>query len=414
MKNFVRLVFPAVFLSAAAWSSPLAGAQPDEPWHEEWIVVLEDTRSDRRRGWASGVGYSGSYNYAEDPKLARLTRAIASDYGLEVTKQWPIRALKVHCVVVRLTADRADVLDALREDRRIRWVQRLQDFEALGRADPYRHLQSSLTTMNVAPLHARYAGAGVRIALIDSGVEADHPDLEHALAANVDFVGGGQVAERHGTGIAGVLVAGASNGEGISGVAPAAELYAYRACWEKDSGETRCNSLTLSLALDHALVIQPQIVNLSLTGPEDRLLDALVRLLVDNGAIVVAAHDPARSTNRFPSPGRGVLIVHDGTGVASPRGSAVYAPGDAVLTAQPGHSYDFMGGSSLSAAHVSGVLALLLEATPGLSAAESEELLAESVRSVDTVASIDACRAMGCGNLRGACEDCVSADGKRQ
>ncbi len=411
MKRLAALWFLPVLLSTAAWASPPAGAEPGETWHDEWIVVLEDTRSDRRRGWASGVGYTGSYNYAEDPKLARLARAIASDYGLEVTKQWPVRALKAHCVVVRLAADRADVLDALRDDKRVRWVQPLQDFEALAAADPYRHLQSSLNAMNVSPLHARYAGAGVRIALVDSGVEADHPDLEHALAANIDFVGNGQAAERHGTGIAGVLVADARNGEGISGVAPAAELYAYRACWEKESGETRCNSLTLSLALDHAIAIRPQIVNLSLTGPEDRLLDALVRLLVDNGAIIVAAADPERPTNRFPSLGPGVLIVHDGTGVAAPQGSAVYAPGDAVLTAQPGHSYDFMGGSSLSAAHVSGVLALLLEASPGLSALETEKKLAASVRSVDAMASIDACRALGCGNTTGACEDCVSADG---
>ncbi len=400
-----------VLVAAAAATLAPAHAEPARPWQDEWIVVLDDTRPERRRGWSSGVGYSGNFNYADDPKLARLARSIAEDYALEVTRQWPIRALGVHCVVVRVESARASVLDELRDDQRVRWVQPLQEFEGLGTSDPYRHLQGSLDIMNVAPLHTQFTGHGIRIAMIDSGVEHNHPDLEHALSANVDFVGSGADAERHGTGIAGVLVAASRNGEGISGVAPAASLYAYRACWENDTGGTRCNSLTLSLALDHALTIQPQVVNLSLTGPEDRLLDALVRMLVDSGAFVVAAHDRERGASRFPSLQEGVLIVHDGTGVSVPEQNAVYAPGGNVLTAQPGHAYDYMGGSSLSAAHVSGVLALLLEAEPALTATETVDRLRASVRATQAVASIDACIAMGCSASGDACASCASAAG---
>ena len=401
--------FAALLLVIAG---PANGSEPaDAPAADEWIIVLKDSRSDRRRGWSSGVGYSGSYNYADDPQLRRLAKRIADDYELSVTRQWPIRALKVHCVVVRLSADRADTLDALRKDRRVEWVQPLQEFEGLGAPDPYRHLQRSLEIMNVEPLHASLSGSGVRIAMIDSGVESDHPDIAHALSANVDFVGRAHAGERHGTGIAGVLVAASSNGVGISGVAPSAELHAYRACWESGDGDTRCNSLTLSLALDHALTIQPHIVNLSLTGPKDRLLDALVSMLIGDGALVVTAHDGRRGSERFPTARPGVLVVHDGTGVTEPHGNAVYAPGGGVLTAQPGHSYDYMAGSSLSAAHVSGVLALLLEAEPGMAADETKAKLAASVRFTDNASSIDACEALACGQLVDACASCVSEAG---
>ena len=393
-------------------AGPANGSEPaDAPAADEWIIVLKDSRSDRRRGWSSGVGYSGSYNYADDPQLRRLAKGVADDYELSVTRQWPIRALKVHCVVVRLDADRKDVLDALRKDRRVEWVQPLQEFEGLGAPDPYRHLQRSLEIMNVAPLHASFSGDGVRIAMIDSGVESDHPDIAHALTSNVDFVGRDHDGERHGTGIAGVLVAANSNGVGISGVAPSAELHAYRACWESADGDTRCNSLTLSLALDHALTIRPHIVNLSLTGPQDRLLDALVAMLVGNGALVVTANDPRRGSDRFPSARSGVLIVHDGTGVAEPEGDALYAPGGAVLTAQPGHSYDYMAGSSLSAAHVSGVLALLLEARPDMAPATTQAKLAASVRATDDTSSIDACEALACERSVDTCASCVSEAG---
>ncbi len=404
MFRLLVLLLGSCLLASAAF------AEEDLGGIDEWIVVLKDTRPERRRGWSSGVGYSGSYSYADDPKLKRLARDIANDYELTVSQQWPIRALDVHCVVVRLGEDGAATLAALRQDTRVEWVQPLNEFEGLAaRKDPYRHLQGSLEIMNVAPLHEHWSGAGVRIAMIDSGVEHDHPDLQHALAGNTDFVGTGSTSERHGTGIAGVLVAQSSNGVGISGVAPGAELHAYRACWESAEGATRCNSLTLSLALDHAVTIRPHVVNLSLTGPSDRLLDALVGKLTADGALIVAAWDASRGESRFPSPRAGVVYASDGTGVTADSKEVLFAPGSAVLTAQPGHGYDYMAGSSLAAAHVSGVMALLIEADPTLSGPETEAMLASSVRLEELGASIDACSALNRSTAGGVCSNPLSA-----
>ncbi|MDJ0938431.1 MAG: S8 family serine peptidase [Woeseiaceae bacterium] len=373
---------------------------------DEWIVVMTDTRSSRRRGWSSGVGYAGSYQYDEDPKLKRLAAELARDFSLEVTRQWPVRSLNVHCVVVRIGDDLDATLEALREDSRVEWVQPLNTFEGLATldggntspVDPYRHLQSSLEMLNVAPVHRALSGAGVRIAVVDSGVEPDHPDIKHALAEQVDFVGRGDLSERHGTGIAGVLVAANHNGVGITGVAPGAHLHAYRACWELNGG-TRCNSLTLSQALDRVVDARPHIVNLSLTGPKDPLLDKLVGRIVGAGTIVVVAHDEDAVGERFPTPRPGVVIVRDGSGVAETTGDTLFAPGGAVLTAQPGHSYDYMSGASMAAAHVSGVLALMLEADPAVNATDTLYALTESVRAAEGGASVDACAAVSVANF---------------
>ena len=371
---------------------------------DQWIVVLTDTRASRRKGWSSGVGYSGSYDYANDPKLKRLARSIADDYELEVEDQWPVRALKVHCVVVRISDDVQATIAALENDARVEWVQPLHEFEGLAvespdaapvsSTEPYRHLQSSLDIMNVAALEGGLSGAGIHIAVIDSGVEQDHPDLLHALAEHRDFVGSGSRPERHGTGIAGVLVAHNRNGVGISGVAPGARLHAYRACWEAENGKTRCNSLTLSQALDHVVEASPHVVNLSLTGPRNRLLDKLVDRILEQGTIVIVAHDShAPGDNRFPTPRPGIVTVRDGSRVAVTKGG-VFAPGDAVLTAQPGHSYDYMTGTSLSAAHVTGVVALMLEANPQVDVNAASAMLADSIRLSERGASIDACVAV--------------------
>lgn len=408
----MRLSLAAFLAAALLW--PLPGIVAEHA-AEEWVVVLKDPRPERRKGWSSGVGYSGTYNYADDPKLGKLARDLARDYQLTVTKQWPIRALNVHCVVVKLDpGDPVPKLEALRGDSRVEWVQPLNEFEALatsGVEDPYRHLQNSLDVLNVAPVHEALTGDGVRIAMIDSGVEPDHPDIAPALRKAVDFVGQGSLSERHGTGIAGVIVAASRNGVGISGVAPGAGLYAYRACWETAEGGTRCNSLTLSLALDHAITVEPDVVNLSLTGPSDRLLDALVGRLVEDGSIVVVAWDDKRGVRRFPSGRPGVLFVRDGTGIEKWQDDTLYAPGNAVLTAQPGHGYDYMGGSSLAAAHVSGVLALLLESDPAMTPLASEARLAGSIRRHNDGASVDACHALDADPSNDRCSSALRAAG---
>ncbi len=366
---------------------------------DQWIVVLTDPRSDRRRSRGAGGGYGGRYNYAEDPILMRLANGIASDFDLEIDTQWPVRSLAVHCVVVSIPRDVETTLDALRADERVEWVQPFNTFEGLSmaaadQAEPYQHLQSSLETLNVAPLQALLTGAGISIVIIDSGVERDHPDLEHAIVQRFDFVGEGSSAERHGTGVAGVMVAAHDNGEGISGIAPGVSLHAYRACWEVRGDGARCNSLTLSMALDRAVDAGPHILNLSLTGPKDPLLDRLVDRLLAGGALIVAAHDDESNPDaRFPSPKPGVVTVASSGRPGAYELWTIIAPGDDVLTSQPGHSYDFMSGSSLSAAHVSAVLALILEAEPQVSGRDAVAHLHKSIRIVNGGASIDACMA---------------------
>lgn len=407
----------AVMLGLTLVAIAQAAEPPDVSDAERgWVVVLDDPRPPRRRGWASGVGYGGRFAYEQDPTLARLARAIAKDHDVSVSDQWPVRALGVHCLVVEIDGDAEPVLAALRADPRVRWVQPLNGFELLegaARADPYRHLQPALDALNVAPLRETVTGRGVTIAIVDSGVETDHPDLRHAILASDDFVGNGSAAERHGTGVAGVVAAALGNAEGIAGVAPGARLYAYRACWENADGRTRCNSLTLSRALDRVVATAPHLLNLSLTGPRDPLLDALLAEVVAAGTIVVAADAGARTGARFPSPREGVVWAA-APGDAAP--GAFLAPGDRVLTSQPGHGYDFMSGSSLSAAHITGVLALMHEAMPGDADAALLARMARGLRRAVGGDRVDACLAvLGAADSRCAlAQEVAHAKGQRR
>ena len=82
--------------------------------------------------------------------------------------------------------------------------------------------------------------------------------------------------EYHGTAVTGLISARPGNGIGIHGLAPNAELYALRACWEPRYGFGLCSTYTLAQALDYAIEVRARIINLSLAGPDDPLLTRLV------------------------------------------------------------------------------------------------------------------------------------------
>jgi subtilisin family serine protease len=122
-------------------------------------------------------------------------------------------------------------------------------------------------------------------------------------------------------------------------------------------------------------------LNLSLAGPDDPLLSRLLERAVERGIIVVSASDPETAhRSGFPSALEQVIVVStaDVAGDLSAADSRVRAPGDDIFTTAPYGAYDFMSGSSLAAAHVSGLIALLLEQDAHLSAEQVLALLRET------------------------------------
>jgi len=113
---------------------------------------------------------------------------------------------------------------------------------------------------------------------------------------------------------------------------------------------------------------QPHILNLSLSGPYDPLLNKLVDRIINNQTIIVAAFDPSRSNKkRFPEVRDGVLIVR-AENLDSHFEDAFTAPGSQMVPT-PNNNYSYQTGHSIASAHTSGLLALLTQARtykPGL------------------------------------------------
>ncbi len=361
-----------------------------------YIVLAVDNPLDAPPGRAGSSlgGYGPAPRYLQGQRAADILAALAREHGLRQAAGWPITALGWQCVVFELPEGpdvgprREALLTSLARDPRVRLVQALQDFDTRGEPaevgldynDPYVNLQRGFVDTGAARAHRTSTGAGVHVAIVDTGVAVRHPDLQGRVIAQRDLVDSPAPrfdADRHGTEVAGVIAAVGNNHQGIVGIAPMAGLALYRACWPLGAGAgARCNSFTLAKALAAVLDSDARIVNLSLGGPSDPLLDKLLGELLRQGRIVVGALPPGGRRDGFPTGTAGVIAA----GVAgefSPGDPAIVAaPGRDVLTLQPDGAYDYASGSSIAAAHVSGVAALLLAVEPRLSREALQGLLA--------------------------------------
>jgi len=375
---------------------------------DRFIIVAVDNVPAAYVAHAGGTprGYDAVADYGATARARQALHAVERDYGLREVNAWPIGPLQIHCAVLEIPAgaNRGQLLAALSKDTRVKLTQPLQTFATRTEDynDPYVGLQRGFQQMDVADAHPWSRGEGVKVAIIDTGVDIQHPDLRDRVAAAVNFVDAddGQFRrDRHGTEMAGVIAAVANNREGIVGIAPNARLLVFKACWQALSGEdaAHCNSFTLARALTAAFDAHAQVINLSLAGPDDRLLSDLIREGQHRGVLFVGAAADTAGVETGLLHQAGVIEVASADSHPL-NDSVLYAPGREILTLLPGGHYDFASGASIATAQVSGVVALMLAKNPGLSAASAYRLLRDTSSSVQTadggVRGIDACAAV--------------------
>ena len=366
------------------------------------VAVINDAGPVHAHPGSSARGYSGEEGYAVSEGARRAMRALATQYRLQAVDAWPISMLHLQCAVFALPSgiSREALLTQLQADKRVALAEPLHDYAVRTTAvDPYAAVQAGNERMEIGPAHRMSRGKGVRIALIDTGLASDHPDLQGRVDVQRNFVDDDAQRfqlDRHGTAIAGVIAANADNGVGIVGVAPEARLLALKACWQLQDGhdEARCNSFTLAKALASAMELRAKIINLSLTGPPDLLLEALAIAAMRAGIIVVG---PSSDTPSFPGSLSNVLGVARSEDLNVPAG-VLQAPGREVLTLAPGGHYDFASGSSISTGEITGIAALLLARQSGLDSTRIRALLSDAtdtvVSSAGPARAVNACRAL--------------------
>ncbi|MEL6110274.1 MAG: S8 family peptidase [Planctomycetota bacterium] len=261
---------------------------------------------------------------------------------------------------------------------------------------------------------AGFTGEGITVAVIDTGVDLDHPDLAANIFVNageiagngidddgngyVDDVHGYDFANRdadpndvhgHGTHVAGTIAAD-DNGFGATGVAPDATILPIKVLGDNGSG----SSLDVAAGIRYAADMGANVINLSLGGGYSSAIESAISYAQSVGSFIVAASGneyasvpgfPAQfsgsynnvlSVGAYDSSGR---IASFSNGVGSSNAVQVDAPGVGVFSTYVGGRYASMSGTSMATPHVAGLAALTLSADPSISAATLRELLVSGV-----------------------------------
>ncbi|GAA3615819.1 S8 family serine peptidase [Nonomuraea rosea] len=217
-------------------------------------------------------------------------------------------------------------------------------------------------------------GAGVRVAVIDSGLDIQHPQLRR-FSDFVDFTGTGYIdCVGHGTAVTGIIAGRVYPGVTFHGVAPQATVIEL-----KQSNQAEGHVANLAAAIDKAVQLEADVINISIKAADNPVLKAAVQNALARDIVIVAAAGNITDKNQdvpaYPGSYAGVLAVGsatpdgrraDSSNTATPVG--VLGPGVGIIAPWPRSTYKLdLEGSSFGAAYVSGTAALVRARFPRLS-----------------------------------------------
>lgn len=225
--------------------------------------------------------------------------------------------------------------------------------------------QYALQRLHAEGFDAGARGEGVRVAVVDSLIDDNHPDLKASVETKFDAVGAQSQPHNHGTAVAGTIAAHGA----VRGIAPAARILAVRAFDAAAQGAT----LAILKGVDWAVAHGARVVNMSFAGPADPALARLLQAAIARNVLLIAASGNAgpKSPPLYPAADPGVIAVAasdtaDSVYAGSVRGPHVRlaAPGVDVLLPAVDGKYDLQTGTSVAAGFVSGLAALVVQREP--------------------------------------------------
>ncbi len=348
---------------------------------------------------------------ATDPSEAqRLAEDPARRHALRVTALYPLFSMDATLAVFDISDQRPAeaIVSLLKREFGVLEADVNTSFEIQGL--PPSRFQYAPRLLGAERAHVTLRGRDILVALVDTGIDAAHEDLRGVLAAQENLVeGDSQISPgMHGTAEAGLIAARLGSEVGIVGMAPEARIVALRACIPAKPGAAKATCLAHRVArgIDLAVQHRTQILNLSLGGPPNRVVTRLVlQAMIVHGLAVVAAagNNGPRGPLLYPAAIPGVVATGatDNRDVPSAtsylgRNLSILAPGVDVMATLPDDRYAFVSGTSYAAAHVSGALALLMEARHDLSAPDIVAALKKGAVPVGGagVGRVDLCRSL--------------------
>jgi subtilisin family serine protease len=245
--------------------------------------------------------------------------------------------------------------------------------------------QYVVNKLHLGEVHRVATGSNVLVAVIDSEIDSRHPDLAGAFVERYDAVGRPDKPHVHGTGMAGAIAAHRQ----LMGIAPGAKILAIHA-FSPDAGESpQATTQHILAGLEWAISRGARVINMSFAGPYDPMLQLAMKSAHDKGVVLIAAAGNLgpKSPPLYPAADPNVIAVtavdqNDHLFADANQGPyiAVAAPGVNVLEPAPDSGYQITTGTSVAAAHVTGVAALMLERNRSLDPDTVHEILTSSAK----------------------------------
>ncbi|SNQ60607.1 S8 family peptidase [Candidatus Methanoperedens nitratireducens] len=311
----------------------------------------------------------------KDPDLIK-------ENGGEIKREYTL----INAIAAKLPKNK---IEELKKNPKVAYVESDRIVQALAETTPW-----GVTKINAPAVWQNTStnkGTGIKVAILDTGIQSNHPDLINNIKGGVNFAGrpDGSTNPRywtdkngHGTHVAGIVAAVGDNDIGVIGVAPEAHLYAVKVLNNAGSGYTSDIIQGLQWAADNAQIASMSFGSSYYNQAEKDAIDAARA----KGLILIAAAgnsgDGNPSTNNVGYPARynnviAVAATNSNDVVASWSSDGlevdVSAPGVDILSTYKGSSYAYLSGTSMATPYVTGTVALMLKA--GISANDIQSKL---------------------------------------
>lgn len=267
---------------------------------------------------------------------------------------------------------------------------RIKEITTSNGKEPKPNIPWGVKRIGAPAMWSRSTGYGVRIGVIDTGIDYNHPDLKNSVAKGVNIINPASLPyddNGHGTHIAGTIAA-AGGIQGMIGVAPRAMIYPVKSFSYDGSAYVS----DIILGIDWCIRNKMHVINMSF-GMKSRssALQSIIKKAYSENIVVVASAGNDKKNRTVDYPARYHQTISVGaTGrngkIASfsNRGPHIdlYAPGERVHSSWLGGGYREMSGTSMATSHVSGTIALLLSLKPGLKPDEIKRRLRRASRPI--------------------------------
>jgi subtilisin family serine protease/putative cell wall-binding protein len=302
--------------------------------------------------------------------------------GATLVKSYP--KLGYDIIKINAKASLSQTLKAYEKMNKVSSVTPSVMYQKLGTADPKINQMYHLEQLEILKAQDLAGGNKVKVAVIDSGLDQNHPELKDRIIDSVNIVDPMRkpVADLHGTHVAGIIAAEKGNGIGGTGINPSAEILAI----DVFNGDWGAFDFAIAEGIVYAVDNGAQVINMSLGGyyPSTIIEEAVNYAIASNVVVVAAAGNSASSVKEYPASYKGVISVgatdvNKELAYFSTYGASVdlVAPGHDIYSAAYTGKSTFMNlsGTSMASPVVAGVASLLLAKNPDLTPYEVEYLL---------------------------------------